>query len=171
MSEYRVHKERTTVEGIGLPGKIVGRGVMDVRRLCDPWVTQLREYFKNRTNISLYDNICRVNLYTSLKLAAADLQNIGHLNVEQLAAQLRGKQLHIQHSKTLDLPCMDSLAENRVIKTRNYQKHILSTVAVIRRPHLYGEPNENIEHIRCLPHKNACADIIMLLGSCTNKLP
>lgn len=102
-------------------------------QLSDFQVTQSHEYSKNRTHVSLDDYICRVDLYTPIKLAFADFQNFLYLNVKQLAAKWRGKQLYKQHLQTLSLPCMDS--------------YILSMTAVVSRCPICEEPNEIIEDI------------------------
>lgn len=78
--------EITTVEKMIMPRRLWSQGVLDVRRLCDSPVPQLREYFQNRANILLYDYIYRVDLCAPLKLAGADYQSIGNLTVEQLVA-------------------------------------------------------------------------------------
>ena len=135
-------------------------------------ISQLREYFYNKRHVPLYNNIFREdNGYTPLHLADPNLQNIRHPTPDQLAMQWREKSLHGQHPLVQDQPNVDKKASNlwlrrgelfpetegfvvaiqdKVIGTRNYQKHILRH-NVDDKWRLCGNPNETIEHIidRC----------------------
>lgn len=56
--------------------------------------------------------ICKVDQYTTLKLLAADYQNVGHLTAKQLDAQWQGNQLYERGTHTLGSSCEESETSN-----------------------------------------------------------
>ena len=112
--------------------------------------------------------MCREdNGYKPLHLADPNCQNIRHPTPEQLAMEWRKKSLHGQHPLVQDQPNMDKEASNlrhrrgekfpetegfvvaiqdKVIWTRNYQKHILRQ-NVDDKCRLRKYSNETIEYI------------------------
>jgi hypothetical protein len=149
-----------------IPRKEGGRGLLNIKRMC-----AIQEQKIKRKLISSREELMKLIVaadegYTPLRLC----QNNTNIEVETLHDNIqdwREKELHGRYPKSLDTANIDKKAslqwiyqghlypetegfvfaiQDRVIKTRNYQKHILK-MDVVDTCRKCGRGGESIEHI------------------------
>lgn len=166
LTKYRMHHPKAAMERLYLSRKEGGRGLLDIKNLCNRQVVSMKKYFTERARHSpLHDAILKSDIsYTPLNLSKAEILPTIITTKDRVAAW-RSKALHGRFPQSLDKADKEASVrwlrdgflfgetegfiqaiQDQVIATNNYKKYIekLDVVDRCRRCH---RESETIDHL------------------------
>lgn len=172
MTRHCMHHKNASALRLTLPKNEGGLGILDIHKVHNTQIKNLRSYFHSRINESrLHEVVCSADKeYTPLNLHDQEIQlNESILTTDEKLNTWKSKALHGRHALELSRPDVDKDASNawlnmgelfpetagymiaiqdQVINTKNYRKYILKDPSITDdacRKCL--EKTENIQHI------------------------
>lgn len=194
MTKFKMHHPRSSTERVTLPRDLGGRGYIDIKNACYTQINLIRTYFYSRQQSPIHAAIIRADTGTPLKLNNIEYSPLNSVDRnDSKIDRWAGKELHGRYWNSLQGEEIDRQAslewlrqgnlfpetegfvlsiQDQVIRTRNYEKHIMKERMETDKCRKCNVQAETVEHIisgcgrlaptRYLARHNAAAMIVYL---------